>query len=170
MQSVSQAPGSSTRDGLQVSELQVQPNVVCSEGQGRCDASPNVVAKGKVVSVPSSLKPKQAHPCFRVLEEGFSRVLKENNGWPMYGSIRSKNAKGAKCNSVASKALPRKDAKAKKKDKLGRKQTVVVDWALKLASLASSSGAQDTYPLGVPDNKVQWIEISTFEGGLHHKL
>ncbi|KAL4323226.1 hypothetical protein GQ457_11G022260 [Hibiscus cannabinus] len=74
------------------------------------------------------------HSVLRIIEEGNSRVLKENNGRPMYGPIRSNYAKGVKRSSVASKALPQKDVRSKKKNELGSEQLVVADWVSKFAS------------------------------------
>ncbi|KAK9035068.1 hypothetical protein V6N11_077119 [Hibiscus sabdariffa] len=69
----------------------------------------------------------------RVDAKGNSRVLRENNGRPLYGSILSNYAKGVKRSSVASKAFPLKDLRSKKKNELGS-ALVVEDWASKFAS------------------------------------
>ncbi|KAK8569243.1 hypothetical protein V6N12_007775 [Hibiscus sabdariffa] len=55
--------------------------------------NPRVAAKGKVVHEPSSLQADK-HSVVLVVEEGYSRVLKENNGRPLYGSIRSTYVRG----------------------------------------------------------------------------
>ncbi|KAL4325829.1 hypothetical protein GQ457_11G022230 [Hibiscus cannabinus] len=95
--------------------------------------SPMVTAKGKVVREPSSLQADK-HSVVRIIEEGNSRVLRENNGQPLYGSICSNYAKWVKRSLIASKALPQKDVRSKKKNELGSEQLVVADWASKFAS------------------------------------
>ncbi|KAL4347772.1 hypothetical protein GQ457_17G014470 [Hibiscus cannabinus] len=88
-----------------LSNMGIEGNVNCkgsvdASSQGECGASITIVAKDKIVSVPSSLK-SYKHTAIRVIEEGQSQVLEVHNGCPSYGPIRSATAKGTRRSSVA---------------------------------------------------------------------
>ncbi|KAK8654996.1 hypothetical protein V6N13_107588 [Hibiscus sabdariffa] len=116
-----------------------------------------VAAKGKVIQVPYVLQ-SEKHVAVQIVDDGSSSALKESN--------------------VVSKSLPRKDARAKKKDDQNRNQTEVTEWAAQLSKSLDMDGMtrksnvlpNDTSPGTHDDNEVQWIENSTFEGDLQLNL
>ncbi|KAK8494198.1 hypothetical protein V6N11_050158 [Hibiscus sabdariffa] len=99
-----------------------------------------VPAKDTVVVVPSSLQ-LDKH-VVRVVEEGFKRVLKENNGRSLYGSIRIASAKGVSHSLATSVNLNLKNSKLKRN--VGSKH-VVTDWAANLSADLSKVGSSMTY-------------------------
>ncbi|KAL4272250.1 hypothetical protein GQ457_13G012450 [Hibiscus cannabinus] len=141
-------------------------------GMEGLETTSKVAAKDIVVVVPFSLQ-SDKHVASHIVDEGSKRVLKENNGRPLYGLICIASAKGVSHSSAAIVNLNKKNSKIKRNE--GSKQHVATDWAANLS--ADLSKARSSMMKGMSAKQktsmelqkdVQWIDNSSFEGTMAH--
>ncbi|KAK8619572.1 hypothetical protein V6N13_135855 [Hibiscus sabdariffa] len=135
----------------------------------RSEITPNIAAKDTVVVAPTSLLADK-HKAIRVVEEGSKKILHDNNGRAMYGSIRKFYSKGASRNVNLAAGFPRKNGKPKKVDGTSQKpievSKLIKNVTSELSTVSSLEGGEgrNNELVGGDRSSVHWIENTAFDG------